>query len=63
MSSLGKRHGQLDTARIERIHLREIWSGPEMDISFNNEQEVETVNLRYLHWMNFKSGDWIAIDI
>ena len=48
---------------LERIHLREIWSGPEMDISFNNEQEVETVNLRYLHWMNFKSGDWIAIDI
>ncbi|MDP7280620.1 MAG: DUF5916 domain-containing protein, partial [Candidatus Poribacteria bacterium] len=48
---------------LERIHLREIWSGPETDISFNNEQEVETVILRYLHWMNFKSGDWIAIDI
>ena len=34
---------------LEKIHLREMWSGPEADVAFNNSQEVETVNLRYLH--------------
>ena len=48
---------------LEKIHLREIWSGPEADVAFNHNQEVETVNLRYLHWMNFESSDWIAIDV
>ena len=48
---------------LKIMNLKEMFSGPETDISLNSEYQPETIIFRYLHWMNFVSNDWLAIDV
>ncbi len=48
---------------LEAMGIKEMFTGPETDVSLNSNYQPETVIFRYLHWMNFVSNNWLAIDI
>ncbi len=45
--------------RPNRYGIRELWSGPEVNYIFNQENEIERWNISYSHWTSFATDDSI----
>lgn len=48
-------------SRPNRYGIRELWSGPEVNYVFNQENELERWNMSYSHWTSFATDDSIMV--
>ena len=49
------------TPRLQRYGVREIWTGPEVNYTLNQDNEVEEWTASYMHWFSFSSGDSLSL--
>lgn len=47
--------------RPNRYGIRELWSGPEVNYVYNQEDELESWNMSYSHWTSFTTDDSIMV--
>ncbi len=47
--------------RPNRYGIRELWSGPEVNYVFNQENEIERWNISYSHWTSFATDNSIMV--
>ena len=47
------------TPRPQKLGVRQIWTGPEMNYLLNHSNEVQEWDISYLNWFEFNTGDYI----
>ncbi len=60
----GTRHARADlrwAPRPQKYGIRELWSGPEVNYTLNQENEFDRLILSYVHWTSFMTDDSVMV--